>query len=99
MAADTRCRCLSVYETEYQRCAAHACSSYDLLEPRFTEEKSAAGMYEDNPRSRLISKGPFKARLGESYNRTLTIKYSIQEDGTVSDATVIHSSGLADMDK
>jgi TonB family protein len=44
-------------------------------------------------------KGPFKTLSGESYERSPTVKYLIQEDGKVSDATVTHSSGLADMDK
>jgi TonB family protein len=44
-------------------------------------------------------KGPFKTLPGESYKRLPTVKYLIQEDGTVSDASVTHSSGLADMDK
>ena len=44
-------------------------------------------------------KGPFKTLPGEFYKRSPTVKYLIQEDGTVSDATVTHSSGLADMDK
>lgn len=44
-------------------------------------------------------KGPFKKLRGESYKREPTVKYLIQEDGTVSDATIIHTSGLSDMDK
>ena len=44
-------------------------------------------------------KGPFKQLPGESYKLSPTVRYLIQEDGTVSDTTVTHSSGLADMDK
>jgi len=43
--------------------------------------------------------GPFKKLRGESYKRAPTVKYLIQEDGTVSDAIIIRSSGLSDMDK
>lgn len=44
-------------------------------------------------------KGPFKFLRNESYKRPPIIKYQIQEDGTVSDATVIRSSGVADIDR
>ena len=44
-------------------------------------------------------KGPFKALPDESYKRSPTVKYLIQEDGTVSNATITRSSGVADMDK
>jgi TonB family protein len=44
-------------------------------------------------------KGPFSALANESYKRSPTIKYEIQEDGTVSNATIAGSSGVADMDK
>jgi TonB family protein len=43
--------------------------------------------------------GPFKRLRGESYKRAPTVKYLIHLDGTVSDATIIRSSGLSDMDK
>jgi len=44
-------------------------------------------------------KGPFKTHLDESYKRSPTVKYLIQEDGTVSNGTITRSSGVADMDK
>jgi TonB family protein len=44
-------------------------------------------------------KGPFKTFPNESYKQAPTVKYQIQEDGTVSDATITRSSGIADMDK
>jgi TonB family protein len=44
-------------------------------------------------------KGPFKFRPKESYKRSPLIKYRIQEDGTVSNAIVTRSSGVADIDK
>jgi TonB family protein len=44
-------------------------------------------------------KGPFKTLPNESYKQSPTVKYLIQEDGTVSDATITRSSGMADMDK
>lgn len=43
--------------------------------------------------------GPFKTLPNESYKRAPTVKYSIQENGTVSDATITRRSGVADMDK
>jgi len=43
--------------------------------------------------------GPFKTLPNESYRQSPTIKYVIQEDGTVSNATITRSSGLSDMDK
>lgn len=43
-------------------------------------------------------KGPFKLLPGESYKEPLS-KYQIQEDGTVSNAIVARSSGVADIDK
>jgi TonB family protein len=44
-------------------------------------------------------KGPFKTLPGESYKRPPTVKYLIQEDGTVSNPTITRSSGVADIDK
>ena len=44
-------------------------------------------------------KGPFKWLPKESYKGSPLIKYKIQEDGTVSDAFVSRSSGVADIDK
>jgi TonB family protein len=43
--------------------------------------------------------GPFKTLPNESYKRPPTLRYLIQEDGTVSDATITRGSGVADMDK
>jgi len=43
--------------------------------------------------------GPFKTFPNEPYKRSPSVKYLIQEDGTVSDAAITHSSGVADMDK
>jgi TonB family protein len=44
-------------------------------------------------------KGPFKTLPKESYKRSPVINYQIQEDGTVSNAIVTRSSGVADIDK
>ena len=44
-------------------------------------------------------KGPFKTLPNESYKQAPTVKFLIQEDGTVSNATLTRSSGMADMDK
>jgi TonB family protein len=44
-------------------------------------------------------KAPYKILPKESYKRSPTIKYEIQEDGTVSNVTVTRSSGVADIDK
>jgi len=41
----------------------------------------------------------FKFLPKESYKRSPLVKYQIQEDGGVSDATITHSSGVADIDK
>jgi TonB family protein len=43
--------------------------------------------------------GPFKFLPKESYRRLPVIKFLIHEDGTVSDAKVIRSSGVGDIDK
>jgi len=43
--------------------------------------------------------GPFKTLPDESYKRSPTVKYLIQEVGTVSKATITRRSGVADMDK
>jgi TonB family protein len=44
-------------------------------------------------------KGPFKLLPKETYKGGPLIKYQVQEDGTVSDATLTRSSGVADIDK
>jgi len=44
-------------------------------------------------------KGPFKTLPDESYKRSPTVKYLIQEDGTVSNASITRSSGVADVDR
>jgi TonB family protein len=44
-------------------------------------------------------KGPFKTLPGESYKGSPKVKYLIQENGTVTNATVTRGSGVADMDK
>jgi TonB family protein len=46
-----------------------------------------------------LPKGPFTTRPNESRKQSPTVKYLIQEDGTVSNATITRSSGLSDMDK
>jgi TonB family protein len=44
-------------------------------------------------------KGPFKTLANESYRRSPIVKYEIAEDGTVKNATIIRSSGVADIDR
>jgi TonB family protein len=44
-------------------------------------------------------KGPFKFLPKESYKGSPIVKYQIQEDGGGSDAAIIRSSGVADIDK
>jgi TonB family protein len=44
-------------------------------------------------------KGPFKTLPSESYKSSPTVKFLIQEDGSVSDVRVTRSSGVADIDK
>ena len=44
-------------------------------------------------------KGPFKTLPAESYKRSPTIKYEIQEDGTVTNAVITRKSGVADIDQ
>jgi len=44
-------------------------------------------------------KGPFKVLPNESYKRGPVVKYLIQEDGSVSNVTLVRSSGVADIDK
>ena len=39
-------------------------------------------------------KGPFKMLPAESYKRSPTIKYEIQEDGTVTNAVITRKSGV-----
>jgi len=43
--------------------------------------------------------GPFKFLPKERYKGGPLIKYQVQEDGTVSDATLARTSGVADVDK
>jgi TonB family protein len=44
-------------------------------------------------------KGPYKTLANESYRRSPVVKYQIEEDGTVTNATLIRSSGVASIDK
>ena len=44
-------------------------------------------------------KGPFGTFAIESYKRPPILKYKIKENGTVTDATVTRSSGVAEIDK
>ena len=44
-------------------------------------------------------KGPFKPLPTESYRNTPSVKFLIQEDGSVSDVRITRSSGVADIDK
>jgi TonB family protein len=44
-------------------------------------------------------KGPFKTLLGETYKRSPTVKFLIQENGAVSNSTITRSTGVADIDK
>jgi TonB family protein len=44
-------------------------------------------------------KGPFKPFPDESYKHSPTVKYVIEEDGTVSHASITRASGVADFDK
>ena len=46
-----------------------------------------------------VPKGPFKLLPKESYKASPLINYQIQEDGTVSNASITRSSGVADIDK
>ena len=43
--------------------------------------------------------GPFKFRKNESYKGAPIVKYEIGEDGSVSNARISRSSGVADIDK
>jgi TonB family protein len=43
--------------------------------------------------------GPFKFLPNESFKRSPTVKFSINEDGTVSNAKIVHSSGVRDIDR
>ena len=44
-------------------------------------------------------KGPFKTLPTESYKHSPSVKFLIQEDGSVSHASITRSSGVADLDK
>lgn len=44
-------------------------------------------------------KGRFKPLVNESYRRSPIVKYEIEEDGTVTNAALGRSSGVADIDK
>ena len=44
-------------------------------------------------------KGPFKPLPTESYKNGPSVKFLIQEDGSVSDVRITRSSGVADIDK
>jgi TonB family protein len=44
-------------------------------------------------------KGSFRTLPGEWYKRRPTVKFLIQDDGTVSDASITYSSGVADIDE
>jgi len=43
--------------------------------------------------------GPFHLRAGETYRHSPAISYSIQVDGTVTDAKLIQSSGIKRLDE
>jgi TonB family protein len=51
----------------------------------------------------LLSKagptGPYKFLPGETYKQSPTVKFQINEDGTVSKVKLIRSSGVKDIDK
>jgi TonB family protein len=61
-----------------------------LVEPECTKTIRVQGSFPS---------GPFRTLPNESYRQSPTIKYVVQEDGTVSNATITRSSGLSDMDK
>lgn len=42
--------------------------------------------------------GPFKTLPTESYKRSPSVKFLIQEDGSVTDSSIARSSGVADLD-
>jgi len=44
-------------------------------------------------------KGPFKTLPTESYKRSPSVKFLIQQDGSVSDSSITRSSGVADLDR
>jgi TonB family protein len=44
-------------------------------------------------------KGPFKKLSNETYTRSPMVKYQIEEDGKVTNAMLIRSSGVASIDK
>jgi TonB family protein len=44
-------------------------------------------------------KGPFKTLPTESYKSSPSVKFLIQEDGSVSNASITRSSGVTDIDK
>jgi TonB family protein len=68
--------------------------------PQDAEKKSVPAECTRTIRVRgSFPKGPFKFLPKESYKGSPLIKYQIQEDGTVSDATITRSSGVADIDK
>src|SRR5215467_7728188 len=73
---------------------AHVCSGQDSqtnnLRPECAKLVRVHGSY---------PKGPFKILPGESYKRSPTIKYEIQEDGAVTNAIITRKSGVADIDK
>jgi TonB family protein len=46
-----------------------------------------------------VPTAPYKFLPGESYKRSPTIKFQINEDGTVSNIKLIRSSGVKDIDR
>src|SRR5262245_44523708 len=43
--------------------------------------------------------GPYKLQRNESYKRSPVVKFQINEDGTVSNVTIVRSSGVKDIDR
>jgi len=46
-----------------------------------------------------VPSGPYKFLPGETYKQSPTVKFQINEDGTVSKVKLIRSSGVKDVDK
>lgn len=81
---------LAIYRAAFLLLLTAAMAQQNAVPPECTKVTRVHGSF---------PKGPFKILPTESYKSSPSVRFLVQEDGSVSDVSITRSSGVADIDK